>query len=53
MEEVSCYIVSVGLYKSFGGSLVETELKAGLDALIKEDEPTLIVIPEAQSLSYR
>ncbi|OQZ04833.1 MAG: phage tail protein [Candidatus Brocadia sp. UTAMX1] len=47
-----CYIVSVGLYKStFGGSLVETELKAGLDALIKEDEPTLIVIPEAQSLS--
>ncbi|QXE88239.1 phage tail sheath subtilisin-like domain-containing protein [Geomonas nitrogeniifigens] len=47
-----CYIVSVAPYKStFGGALVETELKAGLDALVKKDEPTLIVFPEAQSLS--
>jgi uncharacterized protein len=48
----SCYIVSVGTFKStFGGSLVESELKQGLDALVNEDEPTLIIFPEAQSLS--
>ena len=36
-----CYIVSVGAYKAtFGGALVETELKAGLDTLAKKDEPT-------------
>ncbi|WP_136513103.1 phage tail sheath family protein [Geomonas edaphica] len=47
-----CYIVSVGAYKAtFGGALVETELKAGLDTLAKKDEPTLIIFPEAQSLS--
>ena len=46
-----CYIVSVGSYKALGTALVETELAAGLDALKKEDEPTLIVFPEAQSLS--
>lgn len=47
-----CYIVSVGTFKTnLGDSLVETELEAGLDALVKEDEPTLIVFPEAQSLS--
>lgn len=47
-----CYIVSVGLYKgTFGGALVESELEDGLDALVKEDEPTLILFPEAQSLS--
>jgi phage tail sheath protein FI len=47
-----CWIVSVDPYKpTFGGALVETELHAGLDAVKKEDEPTLIVIPEAQSLS--
>jgi phage tail sheath protein FI len=46
-----CYIVSVGAYKSLGGALVETELSKGLDALKKEDEPTLIVFPEAQHLA--
>ncbi len=47
-----CYIISVNPYKAtVGGPLVETELSAGLDALKKEDEPTLIVFPEAQSLS--
>jgi len=47
-----CWIVSVGPYKSsFGAALVETELHAGLEAARKEDEPTLIVFPEAQSLS--
>lgn len=46
-----CYIVSVDAYKTLGGSLVETELHAGLNILAKEDEPTLIVFPEAQNLS--
>jgi phage tail sheath protein FI len=45
-----CYVVSVGAYKAVAAALVEIELHAGLDALKKEDEPTLIVIPEAQSL---
>lgn len=46
-----CYIVSVGHYKApVGTALVETELSAGLEALEKEDEPTLIVFPEAQNL---
>jgi phage tail sheath protein FI len=47
-----CYIVSVEVYKSaFGSAPVETELQDGLKALVKEDEPTLIIFPEAQSLS--
>jgi phage tail sheath protein FI len=46
-----CYIVSVNPFKAgLGDPLVETELKAGLDALVKEDEPTLIIFPEAQRL---
>jgi phage tail sheath protein FI len=47
-----CWIVSVDNYKTtFGGALVETELKAGLNTLVKVDEPTLLVFPEAQNLS--
>ena len=46
-----CYIVSVGPYKALGTALVEAELSKGLDAIKKEPEPTLIVFPEAQSLS--
>ncbi|WP_019867390.1 phage tail sheath family protein [Methylovulum miyakonense] len=45
-----CHIVSVGAYKALGTALVEKELEAGLDALVKADEPTLIVFPEAQFL---
>jgi phage tail sheath protein FI len=41
-----CYICSVGNYKD----LDEGELEAGLVAVGKEDEPTLIVFPEAQYL---
>ena len=49
---VPCYIVSAGPYKgTFGGALAGSELKTALDTLKKEDEPTLIVFPEAQSLS--
>ncbi|MHA6622508.1 phage tail sheath family protein [Pseudonocardia sp. DLS-67] len=47
----SCYVVSVGTYKAVGDALVLTELDKGLPELKKVDEPTLIVIPEAQALS--
>ncbi|MDY6855096.1 MAG: phage tail sheath C-terminal domain-containing protein [Thermodesulfobacteriota bacterium] len=43
-----CYIVSVGNYSS---SPTYADLKGGLDTLKKQDEPTLIVIPDAISLS--
>jgi phage tail sheath protein FI len=46
-----CYIVSAGLYKTFGKPLVETELEAALDVLVNVDEPTLLIFPEAQQLS--
>ncbi len=47
-----CWIISVaGFRPTFGGALVKTDLDAGLAALAKEDEPTLIVFPEAQNLS--
>lgn len=47
----SCYIVSVGPYKTtVGDDLVESELEDALEPLSKVDEPTLIVIPEAQAL---
>ncbi len=47
-----CYIISAGLYKAnLGDPLVETELEAALEVLAKQDEPTLIVFPEAQTLS--
>lgn len=53
-----CYIVSVGPYSSAFGSAIEpgesnppTLLFAGLAALEKEDEPTLIVFPESQGVS--
>jgi phage tail sheath protein FI len=47
----SCYIVSVGPYKAnVGAALDVTDLSKGLEPLSKVDEPTLIVIPEAQAL---
>jgi phage tail sheath protein FI len=48
----SAYIVSVGPYKAnVADALVQTELLAGLEPVSKVDEPTLIVIPEAQALN--
>lgn len=46
-----CYIVSANLYKTLGTALVESELQLALDTLKKEDEPTLLIFPEAQFLS--
>ena len=46
-----CYIVSVGDYTAGGlvANIVAATL-AGLDALSKEDEPTLIVMPDLSSI---
>lgn len=51
-----CYIISVGTYLSpavidLAGDAGTSGLQDGLDALALEDEPTLIVIPEAVKLS--
>ncbi|QMU64738.1 MAG: hypothetical protein GKR88_10865 [Flavobacteriaceae bacterium] len=45
-----CYIVSLGAYKSTP-SILLTDFERGLKALEKEDEPTLIVLPDAVNLS--
>jgi phage tail sheath protein FI len=49
-----CYIISVGNYKDkveLGDAATNTGLKGGLKQLEKEDEPTLIVSPDAVLLS--
>jgi phage tail sheath protein FI len=42
-----CYIVSVG---SYGDAIESKRLADGIDVLIKEQEPTMVVIPEAVRL---
>lgn len=42
-----CYIVSVGATATAAGTIDKAKLKEGLDMLKKEDEPTLIIFPEA------
>lgn len=46
-----CYIVSAGAYKNAGTKVVNTELSAGLAAIRKEDEPTLILFPDAVTMA--
>lgn len=51
----AAYIVSVGPYKldssdDVGEALLKTDFDAGLAAVRKEDEPTLIVFPEGQNM---
>ncbi|MDR1119574.1 MAG: phage tail sheath family protein, partial [Dysgonamonadaceae bacterium] len=43
-----CYIVSVGDYSADG--IDKEKLEAGIQPLIKEQEPTMVVIPEAVNL---
>ena len=45
-----CYIISIGDY-TVSSSDLYTKLKGGLDTLAAEDEPTLIVFPDAYELS--
>ncbi|HVY04714.1 MAG TPA: phage tail sheath C-terminal domain-containing protein [Burkholderiales bacterium] len=47
-----CYVVSVGLYKAAAPFVDADELDAGLATIGGEDEPTLLVIPEAVKLTY-
>lgn len=42
-----CYIVSVGTYQE-NGTVGKEKMNKGLSAVEREDEPTLIVFPEAQ-----
>ncbi len=43
-----CYIVSVG---SYSDDIEAAKLKSGIELLIKEQEPTMLVIPEAVRLA--
>ncbi len=43
-----CYIVSAGAYN---GAISKDEIGEGLEALKKEDEPTLLLLPDAVGLS--
>jgi phage tail sheath protein FI len=44
----ACYVVSVGSYQD---GLDPDKISAGIDSLLKEQEPTMVVIPEAVFLS--
>lgn len=44
----ACYVISVG---SYADAIVQPKLKAGIDVLLKEQEPTMVVIPDAMSLA--
>ena len=46
-----CYIISVGKYKSAAPFIDELSLTGALGILEKEDEPTIIVCPDATRLS--
>ncbi len=48
-----CYIVSIAKYTGIGGSSSAkyTQMKAGLDKIKKEDEPTILLFPDAPSLN--
>ncbi|MFT6001076.1 MAG: phage tail sheath protein FI [Neolewinella sp.] len=46
-----CYIVSVGDALTTGNSPVTAELEAGIEALATWDEPTILLMPDAVSLT--
>jgi len=46
-----CYIVSVGLMSTAGGTITASDLQDALPEVAKEDEVTLLVFPEATALS--
>lgn len=47
----ACYIVSIGDYKA--GQVEKPALESAFDELLKEQEPTMVVIPDAMSLSEK
>lgn len=46
-----CYIVSLGKYDTYDKSKAKAAFETGIDSLITEDEPTLIVLSEAATLA--
>lgn len=48
-----CYIVSVGAYGKEDQSIDAAKLTAGVETLIKEQEPTMVVIPDVCRLAER
>ena len=44
----ACYIVSVG---GHADTIEQSKLRYGIDVLLKEQEPTMVVIPDAMSLT--
>ncbi len=44
----ACYVISVG---SYADTIEKSKLSAGVDFLLKEQEPTMVVIPDAMSLA--
>ena len=46
-----CYIVSVGAYKASGSPVDRDEVKAGVQAVAKVDEPTILLFPDAATLN--
>lgn len=45
-----CFIVSVGSYPDVTSGIKADDIKAGLRELEKEDEPTIIIMPDAVSI---
>ncbi len=45
----ACYVVSVGTYKTMQ-DVKKEELVAGIDTLLKEQEPTMVLVPDAIKL---
>lgn len=46
-----CYIVSVGAYKTSGSPVLRDEIKTGVQAVAKVDEPTILLFPDAATLN--
>ena len=46
-----CYIVSAGTYKTSGASVLRDEIKTGVQAVAKVDEPTILLFPDAATLN--
>ena len=47
----NCYIISVGEYLDLSAEIPSKGIEDGLDALAEEDEPTIILLPDAVSIA--
>ncbi|MGB3464671.1 MAG: phage tail sheath C-terminal domain-containing protein [Cyclobacteriaceae bacterium] len=46
-----CYVISAGLYDYDTPNISNTNLQSGINEIMQEDEPTLIVVPEIAKLN--